>query len=1334
MVEMGSDLHEPYAQRLKALRHGLISGGNVLRLDDVDILVGEVSTFHGDTFMCIPFCFLPGQGFVKHDQTTQVQLTIDGLAKRSFMLTSGIHVVCFGRIYQTGEATFVGDRNCVVCHRPEWDPSASWDHLSLFSGAFDGWGQAFRCLPTLSKDVLIARQLCIDSNEDVMHTWGRKHRASVFRSPILPQEVWTAALMTGVIADVSDRTSLNMLMSQANLICTCSPPCPVWSKGGKSQGLASDQGWAFIDSLITATCAQPVLLLFECADEIMVHKHFPILENLLRLLGFRKIWDQTLNLATMASCQRNRWIAVWARSDLSSRPFDSTIRFSVGPIVGWSDHAYRFELPQSIQEQLHLTPSELAVYGDVRFLPRSKQGGLSNMSQPEVLRARIADPSKPLPTLCASYGAQHCLDERHLALKGIFAVLQCSHGQYAFIDPFVFSCLFGAIEEVWLPRKTTLAWHFVGNAISIPHALAAFVIGIQSIASFDGHVLEAVQKAWSRRLSSFKAAVVIEGEFAVLMPIESIIGNCARSFGLPSIDTSTLQIHIVFDEVFSFSGPVPIKWSMHKLLEQCFRLPESVFLQLRFTSAGEDRYHLRYTLEHFALIAIEWTAFVGSHQMCTFRFEWTKDDPVVEISPTLPFESPASCRAVCGTHGFEDVIMWPVFRFAFSASEHALRANAVTHQGLIVWTSPPVAISVVVVPDQLDFFVRQLSLAFPEAGDWSVIHCECGITRFALLPRVPRGSLPCVLCLWPHSGRSLPVEVDGDCSAQIMNVHGICSDIVSIKSNGLRVPSATIEHGAVVCLGDLPHIRAGGHHSNATILLPAGASFEDRCEFSINTFGWLSSDELIFHTTQIAWINQQYARFTQVLFWDVNLPDIEHDFGDLSILPDCLTIVPILVGSHWAAFEVLRRGHNTSVSIVGFPQPMLLRALQIIARILDINVQRIEHVHIRMPDFPHMCGWILLRRWLLASGANDTLAARDDGFRRLSIYHKNMIEEVLAASMEEWISHDAPVDLRSLALRLRRHFFVSLASTPPHVPATNVPLRVHFVGPTDAATVHARPSLGAHPEVPGFAIVSRLQDLSRNEGWLASDELNFLLDPLRLLFNQILFIPPGRWYEDRNDLVLFQDRQVDFRFHEHSIWFVIVEEAWIKFDLIAQGDRFALFVHCHQEFVELLPRFVVYIANALEVHASFVHAIHVLQVSPHGLCGWALVYDLFWRAGILLPDASFACRNALLNTRHHDLIVRIQQESHDEWRRLAEPALSNFCIPARAAFLGRVLQGFFDSHRGAAGGPTDAGTKKAGADASTPAPMLVDPLVANDPWKQPKKLFGSRWEDYTVAE
>ena len=51
------------------------------------------------------------------------------------------------------------------------------------------------------------------------------------------------------------------------------------------------------------------------------------------------------------------------------------------------------------------------------------------------------------------------------------------------------------------------------------------------------------------------------------------------------------------------------------------------------------------------------------------------------------------------------------------------------------------------------------------------------------------------------------------------------------------------------------------------------------------------------------------------------------------------------------------------VNIVGFPQPMLLRALQIIARILDINVQRIEHVHLRMPDIPHMCGWILVRRW-----------------------------------------------------------------------------------------------------------------------------------------------------------------------------------------------------------------------------------------------------------------------------------------------------------------------------------------------------------------------------------
>ena len=417
------------------------------------------------------------------------------------------------------------------------------------------------------------------------------------------------------------------------------------------------------------------------------------------------------------------------------------------------------------------------------------------------------------------------------------------------------------------------------------------------------------------------------------------------------------------------------------------------------------------------------------------------------------------------------------------------------------------------------------------------------------------------------------------------------------------------------------------------------------------------------------------------------------------------------------------------VNIVGFPQPMLLRALQIIARILDINVQRIEHVHLRMPDIPHMCGWILVRRWLVASGVSDRLPPQDDGFRRLSIYHKNLIEEVLAASIEEWITHEAPVDLRGVALRLRRHFFVSMASAPPHVPVTDTPLRVRFVGPTDAATVHTRLFRGFNHEIPGFPIVDRLQALLRNEGWLASDELNFLLDPLRLLFNQILFAPPGRWHDDRADLIFFQDRQVDFRFHEHSIWFVIFEEAWIKLDLIAQGERYTLFVHCHNQFIEILPRFVVYIANALGVHASVIHAIHVPQTSPHGLCGWSLVYDLYWRAGILLPDASVACRNALLNTRHHDLIARIQQESHDEWRRLADPALSNFCIAARTAFLGRVLQGFFDSHRGAAGGSSEAASKPSNAESSAAQSGPIDPLVANDPWKQPKKLFGSRWED-----
>lgn len=404
--------------------------------------------------------------------------------------------------------------------------------------------------------------------------------------------------------------------------------------------------------------------------------------------------------------------------------------------------------------------------------------------------------------------------------------------------------------------------------------------------------------------------------------------------------------------------------------------------------------------------------------------------------------------------------------------------------------------------------------------------------------------------------------------------------------------------------------------------------------------------------------------------------------------------------------------------MVGIPNPLLLHALQIIARILDVAVPRLQRTTVRLDPIPHMCGWLLIRRWTLAAGAFQHLPPRVDGFRQLAIAQRDLILDVLEASIDAWNTHGASVDFRSWCADLRRFFFAAFATAPAFAARTPVALHVHFVALNQQPPVAPAPRFPA-PDIPDAAIINRLQLLARDSGWLATDELDFLLTPLRLYLNQVLFAPPSRWFDDRNDLVYYDSTRVDFRPYSHVVWFALYEEAWIQFQLIDQGVHYALFCTCHPDVAQCITRFAVFIANNLGIHVSRIQVVHITSHAPHGLCGWMLLFELFQRVNTAIPNPSEAQHELLQHSRHHAHIARVIYESRNEWQRIATTQILDFCTAARTAFLCQILRGSF-------GQPVSSG---GGVSSSTSGNPPVDPLFENDPWKQPKTLFGSWWED-----
>lgn len=335
-----------------------------------------------------------------------------------------------------------------------------------------------------------------------------------------------------------------------------------------------------------------------------------------------------------------------------------------------------------------------------------------------------------------------------------------------------------------------------------------------------------------------------------------------------------------------------------------------------------------------------------------------------------------------------------------------------------------------------------------------------------------------------------------------------------------------------------------------------------------------------------------------------------------------------------------------------------------------------------------------------------------------------------------------------LPLKLRRAFFAQLArSSVVHDSVTTIRLFVHFVDvhqvPTTAATFPVRP----HPAVPDYHVIRRLLKLRDQPGWLASDELDWILEYPRMVLPQTYFCPPARWCPVTFAFDYFQGLAPDFRHHTSVTWFVIVDGTWVQLDL-SVGDAWAtvgatglktLFCYGPPEVFGYIPRFIEHIANLIGLPASEIQAVPVPFHTPPGMCGWSLIYGFFQRMRLTFPDTPHAFLDILAASKHRELVNSIKQTDFLFWENSGvDTGTVDFAYDCRNGFLCRILEGRTTESFASAGGPGDE-AKATGAEANvTPQPkanVAVDPWTTSDPWtKKPKRLFSTKWEDLLLPE
>lgn len=127
------------------------------------------------------------------------------------------------------------DQTVPLWNLPQYHKDMPWNVAHLFSRAYEGWLRAMSWLQDANQGLGFATDVSDDWNSQVMQMWTRNHHLDYIQCPIpvdLDKKVYT-----GVLADVSDRLLPRATSHSSNLLATCSPPCPSWSRGGKNIGV-----------------------------------------------------------------------------------------------------------------------------------------------------------------------------------------------------------------------------------------------------------------------------------------------------------------------------------------------------------------------------------------------------------------------------------------------------------------------------------------------------------------------------------------------------------------------------------------------------------------------------------------------------------------------------------------------------------------------------------------------------------------------------------------------------------------------------------------------------------------------------------------------------------------------------------------------------------------------------------------------------------------------------------------------------------------------------------------------------------------------------------------
>ena len=981
--------------------------------------------------------------------------------------------------------------------------------------------------------------------------------------------------------------------------------------------------------------------------------------------------------------------------------------------LNWNDQTHMHDLPSALVEELILRSPQEGVYGDRALLPPAKRTRVdSDASLQQVLAQRLIQQGDYLPTLCASYTAQHLLQREHLEAKGIFATLAQRGDRFSFIDPFMFVSLFGATDSIALPQGLRTAFHQLGNAISQIHALIALLFGLESIGVEHTQKLKLAQQCWEERLTSETAIVRSCDDMYVLQPLADFVGKAG-----PSI--ATWQPWLAGHKLIRFCDdasliPLNVEASVPAVSQMLVSLdlddhlaPRVQLCQNGRTFPVDVKWH---DLPEGELIIKIGPLPLGTLKVVTTTSHCDEADPIV--SPTQPWNGDEV--------GPEFDQLQDAHRAGFfHAAEHlcqdelSRRSGKVLllyQDGLFDWISSANLDRLGSIPDfhhqgnRTHFFkvnhdacrhllgvpaVMAIQGSYdPTGSDKWILPAGGQDLRWCKICQVPRVATPrqCdeLLQQQCHVSMRNMIECRGDQPLMLVN-----GDVLWSDTKVQNVMS--IAFGGMDRLSEQPSCNVRNDEVTARLLqfnMEPGAIGLDEMTFHFDTLKILMPT--ICWCPPGVWANNE-AQF--------RLPTEPQD------LQRCYQhfVVPVMVLFDWIFVEVRFFEGQWRVRYHS-PEQLTIRQTNAVLELVNtmgIPVALNAYRWIRTAEDNDLASWHTLRTFYARAGP-PLLPESHRSSQRLqrSQYASHVMQAIDQADLvwRDTLANDRMVQF---ARACRSAFLIAITESPSRardllIRATGRPLPVYDIR-----------------EIFFIAddwLDVRLNIYRTHPGWATSDEIEFIMS----FFQPDSFCPPVL----HHDLSLIA-AGVKIPCEEVQRFVALREGHWIGIEVVCNATE-----HTSRRvvFLQVPPRDQQFWHDfAVDYIIPFgfrpVIIIDTNRTRP-GMCGWELLHRWIV-ADIRIPDSFHVPNPKRL------IIDTIIDESNVAWRLAgAPPMLCTFAEHVRRLFLmvggAHLLQPCSAVSLGGMEG-------QASSDATMQA---VDPWQFDDPWKNKKKqVKQSKWED-----